>query len=73
MSDTPEPSSAPAPLPRSVRAMGIYLLDVAALGMLFWALGLPEPWTLATQWASAIVLVLMAVALGMGLLASVLS
>lgn len=53
--------------------MGIYLLDVAALGMLFWALGLPEPWTLATQWASAIVLVLMAVALGMGLLASVLS
>ena len=63
---------APAPLPRSVRAMGIYLLCLAVLGVLFWVLGLPDPWTLAVQWASGIVFALMAVVLGVGLLGIVL-
>lgn len=58
-----DPLPAPSPLPRSVRAMGIYLLGLVVLGVLFWALGLPEPWTLAVQWASGIVFVLMAVGL----------
>ena len=48
--------------------MGIYLLCLAVLGVLFWVLGLPDPWTLAVQWASGIVFALMALALGMGLL-----
>ena len=43
--------------------MGIYLLGLVVLGVLFWALGLPDPWTLAVQWASGIVFVLMAVGL----------
>ncbi len=53
--------------------MGIYLLCLAVLGVLFWVLGLPDPWTLAAQWASGIVFALMALALGMGLLGIVLS
>ena len=43
--------------------MGIYLLGLVVLGVLFWALGMPDPWTLAVQWASGIVFVLMAVGL----------
>ena len=69
----PRPSDPlPSPLPRSVRAMGIYLLGLVVLGVLFWALGLPEPWTLAVQWASGIVFVLMAITLALGLLGIVL-
>ena len=64
--------SDPSPLPRSVRAMGIYLLGLVVLGVLFWALGLPDPWTLAVQWASGIVFVLMAITLALGLLGIVL-
>ena len=63
MSQLPDPLPAPSPLPRSVRAMVIYLLGLVVLGVLFWALGLPDPWTLAVQWASGIVFVLMAVGL----------
>lgn len=69
----PRPSDPlPSPLPRSVRAMGIYLLGLVVLGVLFWALGLPDPWTLAVQWASGIVFVLMAITLALGLLGIVL-
>ena len=67
-----DPLPAPSPLPRSVRAMGIYLLGLVVLGVLFWALGLPDPWTLAVQWASGIVFVLMAITLALGLLGIVL-
>ena len=63
MSQLPDPPPASSPLPCSVRAMGIYLLGLVVLGVLFWALGLPDPWTLAVQWASGIVFVLMAVGL----------
>ena len=52
--------------------MGIYLLGLVVLGVLFWALGLPDPWTLAVQWASGIVFVLMAITLALGLLGIVL-
>lgn len=52
--------------------MGIYLLCLAVLGVFFWVLGLPDPWTLAVQWASGIVFALMAVVLGVGLLGIVL-
>ncbi|MDD2690439.1 MAG: hypothetical protein PHX69_01500 [Simplicispira sp.] len=72
MSQLPDPPPAPSPLPRSVRAMGIYLLGLVVLGVLFWALGLPDPWTLAVQWASGIVFVLMAITLALGLLGIVL-
>ena len=72
MSQLPDPLPAPSPLPRSVRAMGIYLLGLVVLGVLFWALGLPDPWTLAVQWASGIVFVLMAITLAPGLLGIVL-
>ncbi len=72
MSQLPDPLPAPSPLPRSVRAMGIYLLGLVVLGVLFWALGLPDPWTLAVQWASGIVFVLMAITLALGLLGIVL-
>ena len=67
-----DPLPAPSPLPCSVRAMGIYLLGLVVLGVLFWALGLPDPWTLAVQWASGIVFVLMAITLALGLLGIVL-
>ena len=72
MSQLPDPLPAPSPLPRSVRAMGIYLLGLVVLGVLFWALGLPDPWTLAVQWASGIIFVLMAITLALGLLGIVL-
>lgn len=72
MSRPSDPLPAPSPLPRSVRAMGIYLLGLVVLGVLFWALGLPDPWTLAVQWASGIVFVLMAITLALGLLGIVL-
>ena len=72
MSRPSDPLPAPSPLPRSVRAMGIYLLGLVVLGALFWALGLPDPWTLAVQWASGIVFVLMAITLALGLLGIVL-
>ena len=52
--------------------MGLYLLGLAVLGVLFTLLGLPDPWNLAVQWASGIVLALMAIALAAGLLGIVL-
>ncbi len=59
-------------MPRSVRAMGIYLLGLVVLGILFTVLGLPDPWMLAVQWVSGILFALMALALLMGLLGIVL-
>ena len=72
MSQLPDPPPAPSPLPRSVRAMGIYLLGLVVLGVLFWALGLPDPWTLTVQWASGIIFVLLTITLTVGLLGIVL-
>lgn len=72
MSHTPHSLPTPQPLPRSVRAMGLYLLGLVVLGVLFTLLGLPAPWSLAVQWASGIVLALMVTALAVGLLGIVL-
>ena len=52
--------------------MGIYLVGLVVLGVLFALLGLPDPWTLAAQWASGIVFACMAIALAVGLLGIVL-
>lgn len=52
--------------------MGIYLLGLVVLGVLFWALGLPDPWTLTVQWASGIIFVLLTITLTVGLLGIVL-
>ena len=48
---------------RRVRAMAACLLLQLLLGVLFTALGLPEPWLLAAQWVMGLVLVGMALTL----------
>ena len=48
---------------RRVRAMAACLLLQLLLGLLFTALGLPEPWLLAAQWVMGLVLASMALAL----------
>ncbi len=48
---------------RCVRAMAACLLLQLLLGLLFTALGLPEPWLLAAQWVMGLVLASMALAL----------
>ena len=45
---------------RRVRAMAACLLLQLLLGLLFTALGLPEPWLLAAQWVMGLVLASMA-------------
>ena len=48
---------------RRVRAMAACLLLQLLLGLIFTALGLPEPWLLAAQWVMGLVLASMALAL----------
>ena len=62
------PPTTQTPIPvttnmRRVRAMAACLLLQLLLGLLFTALGLPEPWLLAAQWVMGLVLASMALAL----------
>jgi hypothetical protein len=65
------PKAPAAPMPQSLRAMGAYLLLLMTLGILFALLGLRDPWLLAVQWASGLLLVAMAITLALGLWAIV--